>query len=291
MKKLDFIGLGAQKAGTSWIHACLYEHPQICMPASKEIHFFSKYYAKGMQWYEEHFRACTCDRVIGEFSPTYLYSPDAPKRIYDYHPQLKLIVCLRDPVARAVSAYRYAIQTRRLSPSTRFDDVMRERSAYIEHSLYTVQLERYLKYFSRDQILITLYEDIALDAYRFMQKVYHFLDVDWHFRPSMAEQKVNVSRGAPRIGALDSLMQRLATSLRRIGLEHVVWVLGRSRAVEVLRRLNTRPSVQQPLSEAQRAALQAIFAPDVRALETLLQKDLRERWFDYEGALERGVHG
>jgi hypothetical protein len=86
-------------------------------------------------------------------------------------------------------------------------------------------------------------------------------------------------------------MQRLATSLRRSGLEHVVWALGRSRAVEVLRRWNTRPSVQQPLAEAQRAALQAIFALDVRILETLLQRDLRERWFDYEGALERGVHG
>ena len=291
MKKLDFIGLGAQKAGTSWIHACLYEHPHICMPASKEIHFFSKYYAEGMRWYEAHFQACGCERVIGEFSPTYLYSPEAPKRMYEYNPQLKLIVCLREPVARTVSAYRYAIQTRRLSSTVRFADVIREHPAYIEHSLYTAQLERYLQYFSRDQILITLYEDIALDAYRFMQEIYRFLEVDWRFRPAMADQKVNVSRGIPRVDSLDRFMQRLAASLRQVGLGHVVWTLGRSRAVEGLRRLNTRPSVSQPLSEAQRAALQKIFAPDVYTLATLLQKDLRERWFDYEGVLARGAHG
>jgi hypothetical protein len=291
MKKLDFIGLGAQKAGTSWIHACLYEHPHICMPASKEIHFFSKYYTKGMQWYEEHFRACACEQVLGEFSPTYLYSPEAPQRMYDYNPQLKLIVCLREPVARTISAYRYAIQTRRLSPAARFADVIREHPAYIEHSLYTAQLERYLRYFSREQILITLYEDIALDTHRFMQEVYRFLDVDWRFRPAMADQKVNVSQGVPRVDSLDWLMQRLAASLRRVGLGHVVWTLGRSRAVEKLRRLNTRPSVPPPLSEAQRAALQEIFAPDVCALATLLQKDLRERWFDYEGIVARGAHG
>jgi hypothetical protein len=86
-------------------------------------------------------------------------------------------------------------------------------------------------------------------------------------------------------------MQRLAAALRRVGLGHVVWSLGRSRAVEGLRRLNTRASVAPSLSEAQRAALQEIFAPDVCALATLLQKDLRERWFDYEDVVARGAQG
>jgi hypothetical protein len=49
----DFIGIGAQRAGTSWLYACLYEHPQICMPL-KEIHFFSceRNWRRGYERYE-----------------------------------------------------------------------------------------------------------------------------------------------------------------------------------------------------------------------------------------------
>ena len=49
---VDFIGIGAQKAGTSWVYACLYEHPEICAPI-KEIHFFSRSrFTKGREWYD-----------------------------------------------------------------------------------------------------------------------------------------------------------------------------------------------------------------------------------------------
>ncbi len=62
--KPDFIGLGAQRAGTTWIHACLYEHPQIYMPLTKEIHFFD-YYSNGFQWYEDHFQNCARNQLAG----------------------------------------------------------------------------------------------------------------------------------------------------------------------------------------------------------------------------------
>ena len=40
--KIDFIGLGAQKAGTTWLHENLKMHPEIYMPPHKEIHFFDQ---------------------------------------------------------------------------------------------------------------------------------------------------------------------------------------------------------------------------------------------------------
>ena len=51
-----FIGLGAQRSGTSWIYACLYEHPQLHMPF-KEVNFFGRdeQYEKGLTWYANHF--------------------------------------------------------------------------------------------------------------------------------------------------------------------------------------------------------------------------------------------
>jgi hypothetical protein len=280
MQTLDFLGLGAQKAGTSWIHACLYEHPQIVMPATKEIHFFSNHYANGLTWYAGHFQDRLAHQVIGEFSPTYLYHPDAPKRIHAYNPHVKLLICLREPVARTLSAYRYAMQTGAIPPTMTLDTLIEQYPAYVEHSLYSVQIERYLHYFKRDQLLIMLYEDIASEPFRFMQDIYQFVGVDPSFRSSMAERKVNASRGIPRIGPVDTLIKQLAAALRQAGLAHLTWVLGRSRFMEAIRRLNTRPPASQPLSARQQADLQRLFAPDIRALSELLQRDLHEVWSD-----------
>ena len=63
-----FIGIGAQRTGTSWLYACMYEHPQVCMPR-KEINFFSRErnWKRGYEWYERVFAECPADAVVGEF--------------------------------------------------------------------------------------------------------------------------------------------------------------------------------------------------------------------------------
>ncbi len=279
MTNPNFVGIGAQKAGTSWLHACLYEHPGIYMPASKEIHFFSKYYDRGIPWYEAHFRACRATQRAGEFSPTYMYYPEAAKRLHDYHAGLQLIVCLREPVARTISAYRYAIQTGALPPTMSLAEVIKRYPAYVDHSRYVMQLKRYFRYFSRQQMLILFYEDIAASPHVLLDAVYQFLGVDRQYRSAMAERRVNPSLGAPRVGVLDRWLRRGAATLRSAGLARLVWRLGRSRVVESVRRLNSRPLTPQPLSAETLAALHQSFAPEVRATADLIGRDVPASWF------------
>ena len=100
---IDFIGLGAQKAGTSWVYACLYEHPEIHAPI-KELHFFSRdRFSKGKDWYESHFSHRKEGQKVGEFSTSYLYSKETPERIKELYPEVKLIAIVRNPVTRAYS--------------------------------------------------------------------------------------------------------------------------------------------------------------------------------------------
>ncbi len=107
---VDFIGVGAQKSGTSWAYACLYEHPEICAPV-KEIHFFSRpRYEEGKEWYEGHFKKCEEGLLRGEFSTSYLYSEESPERIHACYPNAKLIAILRNPIDRAYSQYRNTIK-------------------------------------------------------------------------------------------------------------------------------------------------------------------------------------
>lgn len=278
MTKPHFIGIGAQKAGTSWLHTCLYEHPGIYMPASKEIHFFSKHYDRGASWYEAHFRACRATQRVGEFSPTYLYDPNAAKRLYDYDASLQLIVCLREPVARTISAYRYAIQIGALPPTISLTEVLNQYPAYANHSRYAGQLQRYFQYFSRQQILILFYEDIAASPYALLDATYAFIGVDRQFRPAMAERRVNASRGALRSSRLDQWLKQGAAALRQAGFSRLVWRLGHSRLVESVRRLNSHPLTRQPLPPEVLAALHASFALEVRATADLIGRDVPASW-------------
>ncbi len=113
-QKIDFIGIGAAKAASTWIFTCLNEHPEICSDSRKETNFFSRYYnyKKGIKYYYSLFSHCSEDKIKGEFSPTYISSPQAPYLIYKHFPEVKLIACLRNPVDRAYSEYNFRVRTK-----------------------------------------------------------------------------------------------------------------------------------------------------------------------------------
>ena len=113
---VDFIGIGAERSGTTWVSNCLNDHPEICFSKQKEIFFFNKLdrhflklenlrYKRGINWYKGFFNHCAPGAIKGEFTPTYLFCPYAPRRIKSYFPNVKIVVCLRDPVERAFSQY------------------------------------------------------------------------------------------------------------------------------------------------------------------------------------------
>ena len=279
-----FIGLGAQRAGTSWIYACLYEHPQVYIPV-KEIHFFSRdrNYRRGVGWYEGHFRRCPPGKVAGEFSTTYLASEEAPGRIREYHPGVKLIASLRDPLERALSNYRNDVMGGVVRPGTPFEEALKEHPEYIAQGLYSQQLQRYLDLFPRSQLLVLIYEDALRDPAAFIRQVYAFLGVDSDFRPSMLGRRINTGR-VPRWVALEVGLDLLAQALRTRGMHRLVWLLRRWGVGPLLRRLNTRPEPIAPVSPEVRARLREVFAPERERLERLLGRDLGF-WLREEGAV------
>ena len=276
--KPDFIGLGAQKAGTSWIYGCLYEHAQLCLPV-KEIHFFSRdrHYAKGIEWYEEYFSSCSPDLLKGELSTSYLYSPDAAKRIYEYRPGVKLIACLRNPITRAFSNYQNDIMAGQVSPNIPFERAVEKHPEYLEQGFYSQQLSHYFKRFDQGQLLLLIYEDSRKDALKFIQTIFHFLDVDPHFVPGMFERQVNVAH-VPRSVALERLMHWTSGTLRKKRLSSLVWRIKLLGLQDWIYRLNTKPatSAVKPLSLEQRQNLFEYFRKDIDQLEAFLGRELKE---------------
>ena len=106
-----FLIIGVQKGGTTSLYNYLIQHPHIAPALEKELRFFDYKFHKGLAWYQAHFPLIAYARFVqqvyqralitGEASPNYLFDPRAPQRVAHTLPDVKLIVLLRNPVARA----------------------------------------------------------------------------------------------------------------------------------------------------------------------------------------------
>ncbi len=107
-----FLIIGQMKAGTTALYSYLCRHPRVVPAMIKEVQYWSRYYEAGEAWYRAHFMPIPpgSDLITGEASPTYFADPDAPARIARVRPDMRLILLLRDPVARAYSAYRMRVR-------------------------------------------------------------------------------------------------------------------------------------------------------------------------------------
>ena len=275
---IDFIGLGAQKSGTSWIYACLYEHPDICCPF-KELHYFSRdRFEKGRAWYEEHFSKCPPGTLRGEFSTSYLYSPEAASRIAGQYPEAKLLAVLRNPVERAYSQYRNAIKNGEIGGELAFAAYCESEPTVVGQGRYAEQLERFTELFSPEQLLVMVYEDSLRDAADYMRRIYGFLGVDADFVPSMLRDRVNVAR-RPRSVGMEKTMHRVAEKLRGGGLDRLVWLVRRSGLPDFLRRFNTRgASGNENDEDRDREVLRSCFVEDAEKLGEMLGRDMIKEW-------------
>lgn len=184
----NFLIIGAEKAGTTWLYGRLRRHPDIFMPDVKELHYFngknsnlessaSNFETQDLDWYKEHFKEAEEENAIGEATAMYLCDPEAPTQIHRAIPDIKLIACLRYPTDRAYSHYWMARGKGHTSIS--FEEVVQSREArFIERGRYARQIERYLDYFERDQILILIHEEVFDAPSESLNKICSFLGVD-----------------------------------------------------------------------------------------------------------------
>jgi hypothetical protein len=234
---IDFIGIGAQKSGTSWAYTCLYDHPEVCAPI-KEIHFFSRpRWSEGKDWYEHHFRSCGEGKKRGEFSTSYLYSKDAPERIHSLYPDTKLIAILRNPIDRAYSQYRNAIKAGEIKESVTFHEYGESEESVRKQGLYAQQIAQYDALFPKNNLLVLIYEDIRKDPVLFMKQIYAFLGIDETFVSSMVYDEINVAR-TPKHVLIDRVMHHVSETMRKTGLDRVVHLIRKTGLPDLVRSMN-----------------------------------------------------
>jgi hypothetical protein len=106
--RVDFLIIGAQRAGTTSLFKYIDLFPQFCGAREKEVGFFSidDHYTLGADWYHQQFDLCLPGQLRFEATPEYLYYPFVPERVKKYYDGIKLIVILRNPIERCYSAWK-----------------------------------------------------------------------------------------------------------------------------------------------------------------------------------------
>jgi Sulfotransferase domain len=195
-----FLIIGAQKAGTTSLHAYLSSHPDVSPPVTKEIHFFDDSYERGEGWYRARFPFRRDGLITGEATPYYLFHPLVPERVAATLPEVKLIVLLREPARRAYSHYNHEVAAGREQLSfadaleaeaTRLDgeedriraDVSYRSYAhrhfsYVARGFYAEQVTRWLQHFDREQLLVVPAEEIFARPRETVLGVQRFLGLD-----------------------------------------------------------------------------------------------------------------
>jgi Sulfotransferase family len=137
--------------------------------------------------------------AVGEGSVCYLWSRTAALRIADLIPQARVIIMLMDPTERAFHQYLKSLSDRTVAHSfshhleLAFDDLseppsqIRHFNPFLSFGEYAEQVDRYLKIFPQEQLLISLYEDAQEDYDQWFAKVLRFLDVDSSFKPGAVD--------------------------------------------------------------------------------------------------------
>lgn len=171
----SWLGIGAQRCGTTWFTDLLLQHPSVTLSQRdrKELH---ELYMSDLDEdaYRELFR--DCDGKPGEWTPFYLRAPwAAPVAARVLLEAAPVLVLLRDPVERFASAMRHESRRRTMGSADRKERHRLLRSDAVWAGMYATQLEAWEQYIGRDRIVVLQYEQVVLDPQRWVNEVWAML--------------------------------------------------------------------------------------------------------------------
>lgn len=240
-KEINFLVLGAQKAGTTSLHDWLSTNQSLSLPTIKETHFFrdTEKFNKGINWYFGWFANHDQNSLFGEVDPEYLFFEQAAQRIQSVtannQKPVKLIFVFRNLLERAYSHYQMT-QRRGLEPLSFPEALIAEdqrlqqavdgdmaahaniHHSYFSRSLYCNQLQRYIDLFPDSPKLFLLFDDLV-DADRQRNeylRLCEFLEVQPHIELVKFDMRSNPA-SQPRLHLIRDMLYGKSKLKKAIG--------------------------------------------------------------------------
>jgi len=217
-----FAIVGAQKSASTFLQKQLQSHPDIFLPGGELATFEDPNYADyDPESFSSHFTPGRNVEEIGLKRPSYLHEPAVPERLAEHLPEIRLIVSLRDPINRAISAYFHQVR-QNFAPLVdvnqglekilkgRWSEKYPRTSQIIEYGKYYQQIERYLKYFDRESLYLTTYRAVTTRSEDVLGSIQDFLKVNPKSFTGLSDSSANVGLySKPRL-----LVARLVNRIR-----------------------------------------------------------------------------
>jgi hypothetical protein len=239
----NFMCIGAAKSGTTTLYDLLRQHPDVYTPSFKEPHYFDtpSNYCNGVEWYDKtYFKNVKRQKVIMDFTPSYLYERKAAKRIFtNLGKDVKFLVILRNPVDRAYSHYLHskrdeyevedflkalAKEEVRINDARLNEDYLTElRSSYVSQGCYYTMISNYLEYFPIEQFLFIHFEqEFIANRIESIKKIFSFLGIDYipelnynlKSNPASVAKFIWIKRLLKKTGLWRSIIKVLIPSLK-----------------------------------------------------------------------------
>lgn len=219
-----WLGIGAQRSGTTWFTQLLLQHPQVSLSErdKKELHYFDPFLTRPFtDRHARDYRALFQGEYSGEFTPGYLrwpWVPDLVRRTCGE--DVVLIVLLRDPIERFASLLRYAAYRRFRASGRRRPPRGREAAnlgtAGAWGGMYAAHLRTWSAHFARDRFIVDQYERIQLDPQTAVERVWSRIGLADKFSLSDVDQRraasVRAGTDLPEIRLSDELVATLRSA-------------------------------------------------------------------------------
>jgi len=221
-----FLIMGVAKSGSSSLYQYLCMHPLICQAMAKEINFWTDHYEAGRDWYQAFFPPIHpgAPQISGEASIKTFWFPETAERIARDFPDMKLILILREPAARAFSDYNMHV---RLGQEQRtWEDCVDQQLTelpycpvdkselptgivpecnYLDKGAALPMLKQWLRHHKKSKILILQNHDLGENTTETMNRVFRFLELPEH--DIVAPPRMNVGGYKPLSDELNLRLQ------------------------------------------------------------------------------------
>lgn len=269
LSDIDFVIIGAAKSATTWLQTQLQADPAVYMP-DPELHYFSREYDRGTDWYLSHFAGQKDGRIVGEKSNSYLYAPEAAERLHRDLPQVKLIAQLRNPVERAYSSYCMLFRRGEVGGDIDryLDPAQGVNMQILGSGNFASHLQPFVDLYGREQLLILFFDGVKQAPQEQMAQVRDHLGLPPRALAPEAREKVK-DKTAPLVPA--GMRRKLAW------MKPIVRPLRGTAPFEAARGLVARKTEYPQLTGDLRRRLADYYGPSIEALERMSGQSL-DHW-------------
>ncbi len=296
---INFLCAGFGKCGTTSLHSVLNKMDNIYLPERKETFFFT--------WYndtkepkkilsERYFNGIREGQIVGMIEPTF---SRCAEQVYEFFgSNMKIIFLVRNPADAIFSLFKMLCRDgdRRLDEAYYsrgrfsvdfFDEFLKkeENKWDIATREYIYRIEEYKKYFSKDQIKIVIFEELANNPKEQINSILEFIGIPDRYEDETLPLEnegnfVMANEKGHKIAQLSSDLFRAELPLSLEQIRRRAYEGRKREYIEVMEKYDQAEKIfNVEMTPKQRRKAEDYYAPSVRKLENIINKDLSVLWF------------